>query len=63
LKISTILAQNGANVIKLDHNQFKAIDTLKHVALEVTVETNGHEHIEEIVKALNEAGYNVDKVY
>jgi threonine dehydratase, medium form len=63
LKISTILSQKGANVIKLDHNQFKAIDRLKQVALEVTVETNGHEHIAEIVKALNEAGYNVDKVY
>lgn len=63
LKISTVLAQKGANVIKLDHNQFKAIDRLKHVVLEVTVETNGHEHIEEIVKALNKLGYNVDKVY
>ncbi|WPC39328.1 threonine ammonia-lyase [Clostridium sp. JS66] len=63
LKISKILSDKGANVIKLDHNQFKAIDRLKHVALEVTVETNGHDHIEEIVKALNEEGYNVDKVY
>lgn len=63
LKISKILAERGANVIKLDHNQFKAIDRLKHVVLEVTVETNGHEHIEDIVKALNEEGYNVDKVY
>ena len=63
LKISKILAEKGANVIKLDHNQFKAIDRLKHVVLEVTVETNGHEHIEDIVKALNEEGYNVDKVY
>ncbi|KZL92255.1 threonine ammonia-lyase [Clostridium magnum] len=63
LKISTILAEKGANVIKLDHNQFKAIDRLKHVVLEVTVETNGHEHIDEIVKALNQAGYNLDKIY
>lgn len=63
LKIATILAEQGANVIKLDHNQFKAIDRLKQVALEVTVETNGHEHIKEIVKALNKQGYNVEKVY
>ncbi|NMM63564.1 threonine ammonia-lyase [Clostridium sp. P21] len=63
VKISKILADKGANVIELDHNQFKAIDRLRHVVLEVTVETNGHEHIEEIVKALNEEGYNVDKVY
>lgn len=63
LKISKILAEKGTNVIKLDHNQFKAIDRLKHVVLEVTVETNGYEHIEDVVKALNEEGYNVDKVY
>lgn len=62
-QISKILSDQKANVIKLDHNQFKAIDRLKHVALEVTVETNGQEHIEEITKALNEHGYNVEKVY
>ncbi|ADK14573.1 MULTISPECIES: threonine ammonia-lyase [Clostridium] len=62
LKISQILAEKGANVIKLDHNQFKAVDRLKHVVLEVTVETNGYEHIESIVKALNDEGYNVDRV-
>ncbi|MFL0194129.1 threonine ammonia-lyase [Clostridium sp. WILCCON 0269] len=63
LQISKILAEKRANIIKLDHNQFKAIDRLKHVVLEVTVETNGHAHIEDIVKSLNEHGYNIDKVY
>lgn len=63
LEISKILSEKNANVIKLDHDQFKAIDRLKHVVLEVTVETNGKEHIEEIIKALNDEGYNVDKVY
>ncbi|MCM8711619.1 threonine ammonia-lyase [Clostridium sp. SYSU_GA19001] len=63
LQISKILADKQANVIKLDHNQFKAIDRLKYVALEVTVETNGHEHIDEIVRALNEHGYDIDKIY
>lgn len=63
LKISEILAKKGANVIKLDHNQFKAIDRLKHAVLEVTVETNGHNHVDEIVKALNDEGYNILKVY
>ncbi len=62
LEIAKILSDKGANVIKLDHNQFKAIDRLKHVVLEVTVETNGPEHIGEIIKALNEKGYNIDKI-
>lgn len=63
LQIAKILSEMNANVIKLDHNQFKAIDRLKHVVLEVTVETNGHHHIEEITKALEENGYNIEKVY
>lgn len=62
-KISQILSEQGANVIKLDHNQFKAVDRLKHVALEVTVETSGYEHIDSIVAELNKNGYNVDKIY
>lgn len=63
LKISEILAKKGANVIKLDHNQFKAIDRLKHAVLEVTVETNGYNHVDDIVKSLNDKGYNIYKVY
>ena len=63
LKISEILTRLGANVIRLQHDQFKAIDRLKHVVLEITVETNGHQHIDEITEELNREGYNVDKVY
>ncbi len=63
VKIAEILANVGANVVKLDHNQFKALDRLKHVALEVTVETNGHEHIQEVIKTLEKEGYTVDIIY
>jgi threonine dehydratase len=63
LKISQILSDKKANVIKLDHNQFKAMDRYENVQLEVTVETNGHHHIDEIIKTLNESGFNVHRVY
>ncbi|MCY6354122.1 threonine ammonia-lyase [Clostridium sp. ZS2-4] len=63
LKISEILATLNANVIKLDHNQFKAFDRFMQVQLEVTLETNGHEHINEIIGNLNEAGYSIVRVY
>lgn len=63
LKISEILAELNANVIKLDHNQFKAFDRFMQVQLEVTLETNGHEHINEIIGNLNEAGYSIARVY
>jgi len=63
LKISSILAAENANIIKLDHNQFKTLDRFKQVQLEVTVETNGHEHVRNIIRALEEGGYSIERVY
>jgi len=63
LKISEILAEKKANVIKLDHNQFKAIDRYVNVQLEVTVETNGHLHIDDIILSLKNNGFTVNRVY
>lgn len=62
LKIAEILSRSGANVVKLGHNQFKNVDRFLDVKLEVTVETNGHEHIKEIIRALNKEGYPVTTV-
>ena len=63
LKISQILADQNANVIKLDHNQAKVTDSFKKVQLEVTVETHGVEHIAEISTALEKNGFIVTKIY
>lgn len=62
-KISTILAQLNANVIKLEHNQFKTIDRFMHVQLEITLETNGHTHVQQIKDALAQHHYHVEVVY
>jgi threonine dehydratase len=63
LKIAKILADHKANVIKLEHNQFKTIDRFMHVQLEITLETNGHKHVKEIKKALRDESYHVTVVY
>lgn len=62
-KISEILARLSANVIKLDHNQFKNLDRFMEVQLEVTVETNGYKHIEQIIHELEQEGYAIERVY
>lgn len=59
LRISELLAKRDANVIKLDHNQFTAMDRLLDVQLGVTVETNGHRHRKEIIDALHDAGFRI----
>ncbi|MBP2653275.1 MAG: threonine dehydratase [Firmicutes bacterium] len=63
LHVAKILADLNANVIKLDHNQSKVMDSLKQVQLEVTVETNGHTHVQEIEAAFQQQGIEIRKVY
>jgi len=63
LNIAQILSDEKANVIKLDHNQFMTFDRFNHVQLQVTIETNGHEHIQSVVSNLNQKGYEVKQVY
>lgn len=64
LKVAEILASCGANVIELEHNQFKALDRYSNkVLLEVTVETNGQEHIKQILATLEDHNFSVNRVY
>jgi threonine dehydratase len=63
VRISETLAEQNANVIKLNHNQFKNLDRFTHVQLEVTVETNGEKHIEMIKKSLNDIGYDIVRLF
>lgn len=62
LKISELLYRTSANVVKLDHNQFKTPDRFKRVILEVTIETNGHEHLTSIMNTLVGEGYAIKKI-
>lgn len=63
VNVAQILADLGANVIKLDHNQSKVLDRFKQVQLEVTVETNGYHHVQEIETAFIQKGLEIIKVY
>jgi len=58
VNVATIIAKAQGNVIRLDHNQFVSINRNSAVELTITMETFGHEHKEEIVKALIDHGYN-----
>lgn len=64
VNVASLLADNGANVIELEHNQFKALDRYSNkVMLEVTVETNGHDHIERILKVMEDNEFVVNRIY
>lgn len=63
LKVTSILSNLNANIVELEHNQFKATDHLRNVVLEVTVETNGQDHINTIKEKLNLHGYLINQLY
>ncbi|MDD6573286.1 MAG: threonine ammonia-lyase [Thermoflexaceae bacterium] len=57
VRVAQVIAENQGNVIKLDHNQFVSTNRNAAVELRVTMEAFGHEHKEQIVKALEEHGF------
>ena len=56
VKVASIIAEANGNVIKLEHNQFVSINRKATVELRITIEAFGHEHKEQIVAKLEEAG-------
>ncbi len=56
-KVSTLMAEENGNVIKLEHNQFVSINRNAAVELRITVEAFGTDHKNRIVDRLKEAGY------
>ena len=56
-RVSSVIAQQSGNVIKLEHNQFVSINRNAAVELRITLEAYGTEHKNQIIDALNENGY------
>ncbi len=61
-KVVDLIAQQGANVVKLEHNQFKNLSRFKDIELQITVETNGSEHIQKLTQAFEEKGYEIVRI-
>jgi threonine dehydratase len=60
-KVSTVISHHKANVIEVHHSR-AFTERLGDTRLLLTLETRGPEHVEEILRALRERGYQVDRV-
>ena len=58
LRVAKVLSENSGNIIKLEHNQFVNINRQSGVELRVTLEAFGHDHKNQIMQALRQAGYD-----
>ena len=57
-KVVDLIAQQGANVVKLEHN----LSRFKDIELQITGETNGSEHIQNLTQAFEEKGYEIVRI-
>lgn len=57
--VSTIIADLGANVVSVLHERSNEASDINGCYLRLVLETKNFEHIEEIKKALIDAGYNI----
>ncbi|MEE0965785.1 MAG: threonine ammonia-lyase [Bacilli bacterium] len=60
--VAKVLAELNANVIGVDHNQFKNFARFSEVELRVTCETNGEKHIQKIIDKFKELNYNITRI-
>jgi threonine dehydratase len=60
-KVSSIVANARANVIEVHHTRAFAY-RFGDTTLQLTLETRGPEHVEEILRALRERGYQVQQM-
>jgi threonine dehydratase len=60
-KVSAVIAHHKANVIEVHHTRAFS-DRFGDTTLLLTLETRGPEHVEEILRALRERGYQVQRV-
>ncbi len=56
-RVADVIAKQSGNVIKLEHNQFVSINRNAAVELRITLEAYGTEHKNQIIKALEDNGY------
>ncbi|MBW3628547.1 MAG: threonine ammonia-lyase [Gemmatimonadetes bacterium] len=57
--VTAILAEQGANILQLDHRRGSAGLRITEAEVELTLETRGRKHVQAIVQAFEAAGYEV----
>lgn len=63
VRVSTVIAKEQGNIIKLEHNQFYTTNRNAAVELRITMEAFGTDHKNRIIAALEEAGFRPRAVH
>ena len=61
-KVCSVIGQNGANILSVEHKRNSTNTQISGCQLNIEMETRDRDHIKQIVKALTEAGFEVDSI-
>jgi threonine dehydratase len=62
VRLSTIIAEQGANIFEVVHHRLGSWPSVNVVDLDLTLEVRDHAHGEAVVLALREAGYLAERI-
>ena len=62
VRVSTVIAEQQGNVVKLEHNQFYSTNRNAAVELRITMEAFGTEHKMRIIDALEKSGFRPKQI-
>lgn len=60
VRVASIIAERGGNVIDVGHHRTYSDLPAKMTCMDVTIDTQGREHLDTILSALRDAGYPVE---
>ncbi len=57
-RITALVAEAGANIDEVHHQRAFTLLAAQNVAIELVLQTRGHEHVQRVIDALNAAGFD-----
>ena len=61
IKVLDVLARERANVVKVEHDRYRTAGHYEDIGLDISIETNGYQHIEQVKNALRDAGFVINR--
>jgi threonine dehydratase len=61
-RITAIVAEAGANIDEVHHQRAFTLLAAQNVAVELVLQTRGREHVQQVIDALQAAGFDTQRM-
>ncbi|HEX9119749.1 MAG TPA: threonine ammonia-lyase [Terriglobales bacterium] len=61
-RLTEVIARNRVNIVETSYHRAFHGAKLSHTVIDLTMETRGHEHCDQLIRALEESGYEHERI-